>query len=149
MSDSTKLVSLFEAALDIEAASERAAFLDEACGANHELRAQVEKLLKSHEEAGSFLDGPAPELAATVLPQRPNNDLNKVLDAGLTRGFDVDVLCWFRSYAAIFTDYPNRGRAPMQRARCYVALFHFVKIERNVQVERCKLTDLRSPVGLK
>ena len=38
----------------------RAAFLDEACEADAELRREVESLLASHEEAGRFLSAPAP-----------------------------------------------------------------------------------------
>jgi serine/threonine protein kinase/WD40 repeat protein len=37
----------------------RAAYLDEVCGADAELRERVESLLRSHEEAGSFLGRPA------------------------------------------------------------------------------------------
>jgi eukaryotic-like serine/threonine-protein kinase len=38
----------------------RAAFLDDACAADFELRQEVESLLASHEEAGRFLSEPAP-----------------------------------------------------------------------------------------
>ena len=46
---------------------ERNTFLDEACGGDTELRARLETLLKSHDEAGSFLAKPAEEdLGATM-----------------------------------------------------------------------------------
>jgi eukaryotic-like serine/threonine-protein kinase len=49
-----------EAAIFTEALSvpveERAAFIDEACGEDGELRRRVEKLLKSHEQIGDFLE---------------------------------------------------------------------------------------------
>ena len=46
--------SIFSAALEKRTAKERAAYLDEACGGDKKLRADVEALLKAHEEAGSF-----------------------------------------------------------------------------------------------
>jgi len=51
-------------ALDIPRA-ERAAFLDQACNGNGELRGEVESLLRSHEDAGTFIEEPvaaAPKL---------------------------------------------------------------------------------------
>ena len=39
--------------------SERAAFLDRACGEDSSLRGEVERLLSAHEEAGGFLEQPA------------------------------------------------------------------------------------------
>ncbi len=38
--------------------AERAAFLDEACQSDPELRAQVDELLAAHEKAGTFLSSP-------------------------------------------------------------------------------------------
>src|ERR1044071_9134110 len=37
----------------------RESYLEEACGGDAELRREVEKLLRSHEEAGSFIEEPA------------------------------------------------------------------------------------------
>src|ERR1700737_403044 len=48
----------FHAALEIRA-EERAAFLTNACDGDYELRGRVEKLLNSHDDAGSFLVSPA------------------------------------------------------------------------------------------
>jgi serine/threonine protein kinase/Flp pilus assembly protein TadD len=48
---------------------ERAAYLDDACGGDVALRAQVEKLLKAHNQADTFLEQPvrpAPELCLNV-----------------------------------------------------------------------------------
>src|SRR5207237_6797409 len=53
-----QLKSLFNSALEVEE-SRRAAFLDQACEGNAELRSRVERLLVSHDEAGSFLVSPA------------------------------------------------------------------------------------------
>ena len=56
--------TLFHAALG-KPATDRAAFLDEACAGQPQLRVAVEALLASHEAAGSFLDKPAVELGRT------------------------------------------------------------------------------------
>jgi hypothetical protein len=48
---------IFLAAVE-KAPADRAVYLDAACGADTELRAQVEALLRSHEEAGSMLEQP-------------------------------------------------------------------------------------------
>jgi serine/threonine protein kinase len=50
---------IFEAAFALPA-SERAAYLDRACAGNDGLRQLVEALLEAHEEAGEFLESPAP-----------------------------------------------------------------------------------------
>ena len=54
---------LFHAALG-QAPERRAAFLDEACGGDATLRAEVESLLAAHEQPKDFLDAPAHELMA-------------------------------------------------------------------------------------
>ena len=53
-----QLKSLFHSALEVDE-SHRAAFLDQACEGNAELHSRIERLLVSHEEAGSFLVSPA------------------------------------------------------------------------------------------
>jgi eukaryotic-like serine/threonine-protein kinase len=55
--------SIFAEALQKGSPEERVAYLDKACVNDAALRARVEKLLNSHEQAGSFLREP---LAATV-----------------------------------------------------------------------------------
>jgi serine/threonine protein kinase len=50
--------SIFAQALEIASPSERAAFLDRACGNNRALRAEVEALLRAHEKSGDLLDLP-------------------------------------------------------------------------------------------
>jgi hypothetical protein len=45
--------------------TERAAFLDQACGDDATLRAHIEALLKAHENPGSFLAEPAAKLEAS------------------------------------------------------------------------------------
>ena len=50
---------IFLAAIEITDSAERAAYLDQACADNAELRTQVEELLKTHAEASQFLETPA------------------------------------------------------------------------------------------
>ncbi|HEX2476912.1 MAG TPA: serine/threonine-protein kinase, partial [Lacipirellulaceae bacterium] len=51
--------SIFGKAQDIESSAERAAYLDEACLGNLDLRAEVERLLAAADEAGPFMAEPA------------------------------------------------------------------------------------------
>ncbi|HET6890449.1 MAG TPA: protein kinase, partial [Pyrinomonadaceae bacterium] len=62
---------LFEAALE-QPVSERSQFLDRACGSDGSLRNEVESLLRSHDEAGSFLETPAVASAAESLIDKQN-----------------------------------------------------------------------------
>src|SRR5256714_15301635 len=57
---------LFHSALG-RGADERAAFLDEACAGDEELRREVEELLNSYERAGVFMERPALEVEARSL----------------------------------------------------------------------------------
>jgi eukaryotic-like serine/threonine-protein kinase len=58
--------SLFHSALERES-NQRALFLDEACAGDVLLRKEVESLITSHEQRGSFIDSPAYELGAELL----------------------------------------------------------------------------------
>src|SRR5262245_3627981 len=49
---------IFLEALEIQSAAERAAYLERACGGNRDLRAQIEALLRAHEQSGDLLDLP-------------------------------------------------------------------------------------------
>ena len=78
-----ELETLFLAALEIDAAA-RSAFLDQSCGEDQQLRDQVEQLLESHREAGSFLEQPADGVGRTI-------DFDPdVLEAGLSATFGAD-----------------------------------------------------------
>ena len=55
-----QLEQLFQAALELPSAQERADFLAQACGAELALRQRVEKLLHAHETAGQFLNPETP-----------------------------------------------------------------------------------------
>jgi serine/threonine protein kinase/WD40 repeat protein len=57
--------SIFEAALQLPP-QERAAYLQDACGGDADLRGRVETLLAAHDQAGSFLEMPAAELTRTM-----------------------------------------------------------------------------------
>jgi eukaryotic-like serine/threonine-protein kinase len=56
------LESIFFRALEKPSDADRAAFLDEACVGNHELRNEVEQMLAAQTAASSFLESPAPGL---------------------------------------------------------------------------------------
>jgi WD40 repeat protein/serine/threonine protein kinase len=60
---------LFLAALEKDDSTERAAYLAQACGDDANLRQRIERLLRLHGEAGSFLDSPAFAPSETVEPQ--------------------------------------------------------------------------------
>src|SRR5215475_581979 len=68
--------SLFGAALECTSAEARAAYLDQACGTDAELRRRVEKLLDAHARAGDFLESLPPKPGATVedpVTERPGS----------------------------------------------------------------------------
>jgi serine/threonine protein kinase/tetratricopeptide (TPR) repeat protein len=56
---------VFDRALEIAAGAERAAFLDQACAGEPDLRQKVEALLDAYAAAGSFLERPALGLGGT------------------------------------------------------------------------------------
>src|SRR5256885_1330479 len=65
--------SIFLAALEKPSPDERAAFLDEICGDDHDLRRNVAMLLKAHVQAGDFLaQAPAPDGRTVDQPTTEN-----------------------------------------------------------------------------
>jgi serine/threonine protein kinase len=67
-------VDLFTEAVQLPA-DKRAAFLEVACGGDVELRANVEALLKAHQESGEFLEQAPPEIKAqNTLPGEKAGD---------------------------------------------------------------------------
>src|SRR5215510_10060106 len=60
---------LFHSALGREP-DRRAAFLEGACSGDADLQGQVESLLKSHEQAASFIEAPASDIATEFLSGR-------------------------------------------------------------------------------
>jgi serine/threonine protein kinase len=65
---------LVDAALEL-AVEDRAAFFDQACAGDPELRQQVERLLEAHEHEDSFLTAPALEAAAKAMTAAPAGPL--------------------------------------------------------------------------
>src|SRR5262249_26985759 len=65
---------IFLALLDLPDEAAKAAYLDRACGGNAALRARVEALIRSHENAGSFLGKPA------VAPPEPDHAATRAFD---------------------------------------------------------------------
>jgi serine/threonine protein kinase/tetratricopeptide (TPR) repeat protein len=72
MSDTTSVESIFFAALQKESPAERAAYLDQACGGDVEVRRQVEQLLAAHPKVGHFLEQPAAPPAGNTGPFAPS-----------------------------------------------------------------------------
>src|SRR5207247_5916592 len=61
-----RIQALLQSALERES-EERAAFLSEASAGDESLRRQVEALLVSYEQAGSFLEAPAAQVGAPLV----------------------------------------------------------------------------------
>ncbi len=70
---------LLEEALELEA-SERAAFLDQACAGDEAMRRKVEALLAAHGRAESFIETPAMEAAAQALAEQARSMVGRQLD---------------------------------------------------------------------
>src|ERR1035441_4110578 len=71
-----RLAQLYQSALEHDE-SERRAFLESACGADLELRGEIESLLALDLEAGSFIEAPALEVAARLVAQRQGHSTGK------------------------------------------------------------------------
>ena len=67
----SRLEHLYHSALD-HSEAERGAFLDNACGADLELRRDVESLIAHDQEAQNFIEVPALEMAARMLARQHN-----------------------------------------------------------------------------
>src|SRR5262245_61971834 len=63
---SPEMMSIFCGAVRGTRREKRAAFLDEACGPNVELRARIDALLRAHDQAGGFLPDKAEVAQATI-----------------------------------------------------------------------------------
>lgn len=73
MSTTSSLESIFFAALEKSSPSERAAFLDEACADDGDLRDRVERMLAAQIDAASFLEVPLQQMSPTIaLPVTEN-----------------------------------------------------------------------------
>ena len=67
--DPTSAKSVFLQAMELPTAAERAAFLDRVCEGQATLRARVEGLLRTADEADSLLDNPSSQVATSVTDQ--------------------------------------------------------------------------------
>jgi WD40 repeat protein/serine/threonine protein kinase len=86
--------AVFDQALEIRAPAERTAYLDRACADVPDLRQRVEALLRAHEDAGSFMQGPAlfgAESVNAALSERPGTVIGpyKLLEQIGEGGFGV------------------------------------------------------------
>jgi WD40 repeat protein/serine/threonine protein kinase len=73
-SNGRSVETIFAQAIEIESATERVAFLEEACGPEGELRQEVEKLVRDYFRAGAFMERPVATLVAALdlpLSERP------------------------------------------------------------------------------
>lgn len=68
------LDSLFEAALKFDSIKRREEFLNHSCGNDTKLRNQIDRLLESHDKAGSFLNSD-PERDVTYIPDTSTDEL--------------------------------------------------------------------------
>ena len=71
MTEMSPAETVFFAALAKGDPVERAAYLNEACGADADLRRQVDRLLAAHPQVGSFLQDDAAVLPAPLVGERP------------------------------------------------------------------------------
>ncbi len=85
MSSPERVQNLLAAASEL-APQERAAFLDAACGGNSTLRAEVESLLKSHDQAGRFLADPTADIPSGSAGSAMNAGHAAVLAASVHEG---------------------------------------------------------------
>ena len=65
MSNRSPLEAIFFAALEKSSPEERAAYLEETCAGDADLRRRVEKMVAAQAQAGSFLESPAAAVVET------------------------------------------------------------------------------------
>jgi eukaryotic-like serine/threonine-protein kinase len=70
-----RIGELYHSALEL-APGERPPFLAGACGGDEELLREVESLIASHEQAGSFIESPAIEVAAEIVAEDSYGDMS-------------------------------------------------------------------------
>src|SRR5262249_45473525 len=78
--DLGRLEAMFSEALSKPTPGERAAFLDHACGSDADLRDRIEALLKSHDDAGTFMAAPGadrPHHARFPAPEKPGTRIGR------------------------------------------------------------------------
>src|SRR5262245_10730028 len=65
VTEGQRIHEIFNEAIAVESQECREAYLDEACGGDHQQRARVEALLRAHSEAGEFFGGKSGGTSAT------------------------------------------------------------------------------------
>ena len=76
-----KIEQLYYAAVDLEE-GKRGVFLDSACEGDEQLRSEIDSLLTYDEEAGSFIESPAIELAAKSIAHAHSTTAERVHASG-------------------------------------------------------------------
>ncbi len=75
-SDHERIESILVTALEIQSESEQLKYLNDACGADVDLRSRVDRLIQNHREAGSFLAMPAQNpQAGPSMPDQPGSKI--------------------------------------------------------------------------
>lgn len=70
--------AILDAALEHDP-DERAAFISKACDGDEQLRQELESLIVSHEQAGSFIEQPAVESLAEIIADKGESLVNHAL----------------------------------------------------------------------
>jgi serine/threonine protein kinase len=70
---------IFMAAVEKKTSRQRDVFLDDACGDNSEIRAQVEAWLESNDQAGSFLEQPLFDFTPSLEMPPPTETVGSVI----------------------------------------------------------------------
>ncbi|MSU63797.1 MAG: serine/threonine protein kinase [Pedosphaera sp.] len=71
------LRTIFNDAAELANPAERAAYLQQACGGNHDLRRKIEELLSAHGEAGSFLGDGGPTTILVPITERAGDRIGR------------------------------------------------------------------------
>ena len=64
-------LDIFSAAVELKTPEDRDQYLDQACGDNPALRQRIVSLLRSSNEAGSFIESPAQDFGTSITIDRP------------------------------------------------------------------------------
>ncbi len=111
MDNLSKIETVFLSALEKGSPAERAAYLDEACQGDPELRQSVERLLQAHPQVGSFLQ--LPPGASETTPPQDQGPLQDQGTEGLPRslglGISATTSCWRKSAAAAWGWFTRLG----------------------------------------
>ena len=134
-----KVKGLFDAVVELDP-KKRKAFLNQACGADDDLRRDVEKLLASSDEAESFMEQPAVGEVASLILERPESlvigqqfshyEIIKPLGAGgmgevyLAQDTRLERKVALKILPAVFAQDAERMRRFVQEAKAASALNH-------------------------